>query len=182
MKESFELARYRFMEVWEKGCRYQCLLLYILTICVITILAFVMNIAEYADDVEGYEPDRRYCDDPSQNMTCPTMLGRYLSTKHSYWVSWWETWTFMADPGTHADVKTWERNVVAFFVTWAGVLIMASYIGFISNNMIETLGALRQGRTMVKEKGHILLLGWNSSTISLVEGLYLPGPAKAVEP
>lgn len=34
--------------------------------------------------------------------------------------STWDAWTFMADPGTHADEHDWPKRIIAFIITFVG--------------------------------------------------------------
>ena len=39
--------------------------------------------------------------------------------------SMWESWTYVADPGTHADEFTWLRRAMSFTITVSGILLFA---------------------------------------------------------
>ena len=43
----------------------------------------------------------------------------------------WEAWTYMADPGTHADVQYWHQRWIAFIITLIGILFFAVIVGFV---------------------------------------------------
>ena len=107
-----------------------------------------------------YEAEQPYC-----YPDCPTQ--EYMHFLENVWVAW----AFIADPGTHADQATWSRRVTAFIVAMVGVIYMSIMIGFVSNAMMDYAEALKLGTTSVEEFDHVLILGWSSSTLPLVEEL-----------
>ena len=80
----------------------------------------------------------------------------------------WIVWTFVADPGTHADENdTWLR-LVSLIVTMGGMLIFALMIGIIADGVSELLDDLKKGKSRVIESGHTLLLGWSDKTMPTI--------------
>ena len=80
----------------------------------------------------------------------------------------WDAWTYLADPGTHAGEETWARRAAALLVTFMGILFMATIIGFVSNTLLELIDEFRTGKSAVVEEDHTVLLGWTSSSVSLI--------------
>ena len=80
----------------------------------------------------------------------------------------WDAWTYLADPGTHAGEETWARRTAALLITFMGILFMATIIGFVSNTLLELIDEFRTGKSAVVEEDHTVLLGWTSSSVSLI--------------
>ena len=73
----------------------------------------------------------------------------------------WKSWTYMADPGTHADVDSnFYFRTSAFITAIMGILLMAAIIGFVVDAIKKKMDALDTGRSRVVIKGHILIMGW----------------------
>jgi len=83
----------------------------------------------------------------------------------------WAAWTFMADPGTHADVQTSEQRIMGSIITLGGILFFASILGVTVDIVHEKMDALRQGKSKIIETGHTLILGWTEKTFHIVEEL-----------
>ena len=91
----------------------------------------------------------------------------------TFLMSFWDAWTYLADPGTHAGEETWARRVAAFTVTGLGILFMATIIGFVSNTLLALIDEFRTGKSAVVEENHTVLLGWTSSSVSLISELII---------
>ena len=63
-------------------------------------------------------------------------------------------------------------------VTLGGVFIVGTLIGLISNGVGNQIDELRKGRSMVAEKDHIVILGWNDQIYSIVNELILGNEAR----
>jgi len=85
--------------------------------------------------------------------------------------SFWNAWTFMADPGSHSEVVTSSQRIVASFITVGGIIFFAAMLGMIVDILREKMEALRQGRSKVVHSDHVLILGWNDKAIHLVHEL-----------
>jgi ion channel POLLUX/CASTOR len=94
-------------------------------------------------------------------------------TDLTYTENYWIAWTYIADPGTHADENTPMRRIAAFIVAYLGVMFMSAIIGIVSTRIMELTQNFKLGITEVQEEGHKLILGWNGSTLPLIEELCL---------
>jgi len=83
----------------------------------------------------------------------------------------WIVWTFVADPGTHAEEKISAQRVVALMVTIGGMLIFALMIGIIADGVSDLLDSLKKGKSRVIESGHTLILGWSDKVIPTIREL-----------
>ena len=54
-----------------------------------------------------------------------------------------------------------------------GVFIVGTLIGLISNGVGNQIEELRKGRSLVAERGHIVILGWNDQIFAIVSELVL---------
>ena len=86
----------------------------------------------------------------------------------------WKSWTYMADPGTHADV---DSNVYfrtsAFITAIMGILLMAAIIGFRRRRHQEENGCFGHGAQSSRHPGHILIMGWTEKTIQVIDQIAL---------
>lgn len=83
----------------------------------------------------------------------------WLSTDDSLIESFWAAWTFIADPGTHADNRGLMQRVVSLLMTLGGMVIFAMLIGIISEDIGSFVDNLREGKSRVIVSNHTLILG-----------------------
>lgn len=94
-----------------------------------------------------------------------------VATKNVYIEGIWAAWTFMADPGTHADVQTRPQRILGATIGLAGILFFAAILGITVDMITEKMDSLRQGKSKIIETGHTLILGWTEKTFHIVEEL-----------
>jgi len=87
--------------------------------------------------------------------------------------STWISWTYVADPGTHADAEGTINRLVSFIISIGGMLIFALMIGIISEVLGERVDMLKQGKARVIESNHTLLLGWTDKSLGIIEQISL---------
>ena len=92
-----------------------------------------------------------------------------ISTGEDISVTLWKSWTYVADPGTHADTEGTLERIIAFCVTIGGMLVFALMIGIISESIGEQVDNLRKGKSRVIECGHTLMLGWNDKSLPIIQ-------------
>jgi hypothetical protein len=73
--------------------------------------------------------------------------------------SFWSAWTFVADPGTHADNIGMLPRLVSFVMTLGGMVIFAMVIGMITEDIGSFVDNLRRGKSRVIVSNHTLILG-----------------------
>ena len=59
------------------------------------------------------------------------------------------------------------------FVTFGGVFVVSALIGIINNGLEDKLDELRKGRSLVLEKDHTLILGWNAQIFNIISELVI---------
>eukprot|EP01041_Mallomonas_annulata_P008177 gene8177-16802_t len=96
-----------------------------------------------------------------------------LATEDGIVESLWTAWTFVADPGTHADSSGAVRRMISFALTLGGMVIFASVIGIISEDISLSLENLRKGKSRVIESNHTLILGQGDKLIPTVQQIAL---------
>lgn len=84
-------------------------------------------------------------------------------------VSAWLAWTYVADPGTHADAEGLGHKIVSFLITLGGMLVFALMIGIISDVIGEKVDHLKEGKARVLEAGHTLILGWSDKALAIIQ-------------
>ena len=96
-----------------------------------------------------------------------------FTTEHRRTVAerFWQSLLRVIDPGTMATDIGWGPRLLSLVVTISGIVLFGTLIGTISTRMQLRLGTLRRGRTVVLEKGHIVILGWAPSIGLLVDDL-----------
>lgn len=92
----------------------------------------------------------------------------YLTTDSSLSESMWSAWTFVADPGTHADSADFSQRIVGVFVTIGGMVIFALVIGIISEDVSSLMDGLRKGSCAVIAHNHTLILGYSDKLIPTI--------------
>ena len=53
--------------------------------------------------------------------------------------AFWDAWTYMGDPGTHAGEETWARRIFAMLVTLIGIFFMEKlFHRLLDNHLFRT--------------------------------------------
>lgn len=86
----------------------------------------------------------------------------------------WHNLMRTLDAGTMGgDTGPATYLLIMLTVTLGGVFIVGTLIGLISNGVGNMIEELRKGRSMVAEKDHIVILGWNDQIFSIIGELIL---------
>ena len=88
-----------------------------------------------------------------------------------YTESAWLALTRTLDPGTFGADEGGRFRVLMLIVTLAGLFVLAVVIGLVSNAIDRRLELLRQGRSLVVETGHTLILGYSPKVTAIVREL-----------
>jgi K+/H+ antiporter YhaU regulatory subunit KhtT len=73
------------------------------------------------------------------------------------------------DAGTMGQDAGWGfRTVMLLLPTLGGIFIISALIGVISNAVDEKINELQQGRSIVLEHGHTIIIGWTQSVFSII--------------
>lgn len=83
----------------------------------------------------------------------------------------WNSWTWVADAGTHVDTPEGMVRVVAFMLTLGGMLVFALLVGIVADEISNRVDELKKGRTRVLEKNHIVVLNWSNKMLPLLREL-----------
>jgi len=89
------------------------------------------------------------------------------SFREAMWASLLRT----LDPGTMGSDAGWSFRLVSLSVTIAGIFVVSTLIGLIATGLDRKLESLREGRGLVVEVGHTLLLGWSPTLPGIVAEL-----------
>lgn len=99
-----------------------------------------------------------------------TIEGKGLSFIDIVWISL----TRVLDPGViGGDQGTWPYLIVLLFITLMGVLIFSTLIGILTTSINKIILELKKGRSLIFEKNHTLILGWNKKVLSIVSELII---------
>jgi voltage-gated potassium channel Kch len=86
----------------------------------------------------------------------------------------WHNLMRTLDAGTMGgDTGSVVYLVIMLTVTLGGVFIVGTLIGLISNGVGNQIDELRKGRSVVAERDHIVILGWNAQIFAIVQELIL---------
>ena len=88
-----------------------------------------------------------------------------------YVESAWLALTRTLDPGTFGADEGGRFRILMLIVTLAGLFVLAVVIGLVSNAIDRRLELLRQGRSLVVETGHTLILGYSPKVPAIVREL-----------
>jgi Trk K+ transport system NAD-binding subunit len=83
---------------------------------------------------------------------------------------WW-SWGRVADPGSGAADQGTGVRIAEIVTTLSGVLLFALLIGFVSETVQEKIGNLRKGKSLVVERDHTLILGFNDRARCIIAEL-----------
>jgi len=93
----------------------------------------------------------------------------------SYGTAVWEMWSFMADPGGHADVcDRFGRTDCIMLRSYAGAIAVfgicyfAAVLGFVVDGIRDFLEDLKKGTRAVIETDHIVILGFSIKAVALI--------------
>jgi ion channel POLLUX/CASTOR len=84
--------------------------------------------------------------------------------------SFWTVLSVALDPGAVED-SGWAYRLVLLLVAVIGILIVSTLIGIITSGIEHKFELLRRGRSLVLEKGHVVILGWSPKLFSIIEEL-----------
>lgn len=93
-------------------------------------------------------------------------LALYAVSNCSFAEALWQSWTFVADSGNHADIVGTRPRIVSVSITSGGMLIFAMMLGLVSDAITERVDSLRKGKSEVIESNHILILGWSDKLVT----------------
>jgi len=101
------------------------------------------------------------------------MLRIFSNDNLSLYQSTWLAWTYIADPGTHADAEGLSNRVIAVIITLGGMLIFALVIGLVSDEIGRCVDILNKGTSRCIEDDHTLMLGWTDKSLAIIQELAL---------
>jgi len=97
-----------------------------------------------------------------------------FSDDHSLSNAVWIAWTYVADPGTHADCPDYlPTRLTSFVITVGGMLIFALMIGIISDYIAEKVDDLKKGKSKIIDVDHTVMLNWNDKSLAIIQQLSL---------
>ncbi len=92
----------------------------------------------------------------------------------------WQSLLRVIDPGTMAADVGWGRRILALIVTLTGLLIAGTLIGLIAAGVERRVEQLRQGRSIVVESNHYVVLGWSERLRVVIDQLTTEDPKATV--
>jgi len=96
-----------------------------------------------------------------------------ILTEKGFLSSLWIVWTWVSDPGTHADTESSIERTLAFLLTILGMLIFGLMIGIVAEVVSEKVDNLKKGSSRVVEVNHTLILGWSDKIIPTIHEICL---------
>ena len=94
------------------------------------------------------------------------------------WDSFWWSAKHIFDSGQVIGMygSTLPVLLTSLFMSLASMVIFGLLISFISGMLSQRIEQLKSGSSTVKEHGHILILGWNSKVIPMIQELAIGKP------
>jgi hypothetical protein len=87
----------------------------------------------------------------------------------------WEMWSFMADPGGHADIcdrygraNCTTLRFYAGAIAVFGICYFAAVLGFVVDGIRDFLDELKRGTRAIIERDHIVILGFSIKSVALI--------------
>ena len=88
--------------------------------------------------------------------------------------SMWVSLMHAIDAGTLAgDTGSFWFIFLMSIVTICGLFITSMLIGVINTGLEDKMASLRKGRSLVLEKNHVIILGFNESTLNILRELII---------
>lgn len=85
--------------------------------------------------------------------------------------SFWQAMLRVLEPTSLAEDEGWPLRLVSLVVTLSGIFVATALIGLIAASLDQRIANLRKGRSVVLERGHVLVLGWSPRLFSVVSEL-----------
>lgn len=87
--------------------------------------------------------------------------------------AFWEVTMRTIDAGNVGGDNGWDFRLVMLAVTVWGIFVVSSLIGLLSAGVQSQLEELRKGRSVVLERGHIVILNWSNSIFDIMRELII---------
>lgn len=98
----------------------------------------------------------------------------FAGSEDSSWIEdFWQSLLRIIDPGTMAADVGWGRRLLALLVTVVGILVAGTLIGLIASGVEQRVEAMRRGRSVVVESGHVVVLGGSIRLADVVDQLVM---------
>lgn len=97
--------------------------------------------------------------------------GVYRDVDTGFWDSLWWAAAHVLDPSYVLENygATAPVLLISIIISIAGLVIFGLLVGLISSSIEDRIDTLRKGNSVVKESGHLLILGWSSKVIAILE-------------
>eukprot|EP00928_Gymnodinium_smaydae_P091455 TRINITY_DN75164_c0_g1_i1.p1 TRINITY_DN75164_c0_g1~~TRINITY_DN75164_c0_g1_i1.p1 ORF type:complete len:809 (+),score=70.47 TRINITY_DN75164_c0_g1_i1:57-2483(+) len=98
------------------------------------------------------------------------IVGGYI-TGQPFGSAAWAAWVRLVSPDGGQSEETTAAQALGVLVSLAGMLLFALFISMVSENLATMLEGLKDGKWPVVESDHIVICGWNTAALPLVEEL-----------
>ena len=86
----------------------------------------------------------------------------------------WMSLMHAIDAGTIAgDEACWQYLAIMMVVTVCGLFITSMLIGILNTGLEEKMVSLRKGKSIVLEKNHVVILGFNENALNIISRLIM---------
>lgn len=89
--------------------------------------------------------------------------------------AYWRTWCALSGAEPDFSEDPWRAKVVVSLLTVVNLLFFAVLVGAVEGSMSAKIGELKGGRTQVYERGHEVILGWNSRLPRVLRQMAIAG-------
>lgn len=87
----------------------------------------------------------------------------------------WHSLTRLLDGGTFSQDEDWSTRASMLLVTLGGMLIVSAFVGVVTEGIRSRTDQWREGRSLVPESNHSLILGWGPMVYPAVSQLCIAG-------
>jgi Trk K+ transport system NAD-binding subunit len=88
-----------------------------------------------------------------------------LNTEFAFAEAMWWSLTRVMDTGKFGDDEGFYVRAVSVFTSLCGLMVVASLIGLVNNFLDERIDNLRQGKSIVIDSNHTLILGFENEKV-----------------
>ena len=84
----------------------------------------------------------------------------------------WDAWLFVADPGTHAEFsRNYVLRAFAMLQSILGIILFTIILALFVEHITRLMNDLREGKSVVVEEHHVLIINWTDKSFTLIEQL-----------
>ena len=102
-----------------------------------------------------------------------TMLGLHSEGKkpEGLFENAWTALMRTLDPSNLSEDVGWSFRLLMLAISIAGIFVLSALISILSSGLQVKIDELRKGRSLVVERGHVIILGWSAKIFTILAEL-----------